>query len=35
MFTLESSDATSTNIRQLIKEKIQDNLQGCKTFEIF
>jgi hypothetical protein len=35
MFTLESSDATSTNIRQLIKEKIQENLQGCKTFEIF
>jgi hypothetical protein len=35
MFTLESSDATSTNIRQLIKEKIQDKLQGCQNFEIF
>jgi hypothetical protein len=35
MFTLESSDATSTNIRQLIREKIQDKLQGCKNFEIF
>jgi hypothetical protein len=35
MFTLESSDATSTNIRQVIKEKIQHKLQGCKNFEIF
>ncbi len=35
MFTLESPDATSTITRQLIKEKIQDKLQGCKNFEIF